>query len=464
MRGWFKNLFFSGRYDAARTRDPVRGTIRAQVGDAADELSATEREQIVNWARDRLANDGALAEIVEAYDVYSVGDGILPQPATGDEAWNDAALEVFTQWAKRVDVAGQMDLHCLESCVCRALDVDGEIYVLKLTDNISLPRLKVFETHKICDTNDDPEAGWRQGIQFDLETGTPLAYKFFGGVGQEPIVVPAENVIHVFNRQRVTDIHGVSAVQRALATLTDSNELLALVKTRGKLQQSFALTATSNRAVAAGSTGELVDAARDRTDPDALKAILPGKVALLQDDEKLESFVPNAPDAEFLKAYNGLRKIAAGGLYEFLVEPGSVGGAAMRLVVAKAARLFARRQTVLIREFLDPVYRFVIANAILAGKLAPIENWTAVEWSCPKSVTVDAGRERANDRDDVLNGFNTWTDFYAEQGKNLRRDMRLRASELKMFDELEQEFGLQRGALASRLSLGAGGDEKTGNE
>lgn len=417
----FRSMF--GRYESAQP-SPLRASVGGIPADADAELPAADRERMVNNAREAFANNGFVRDIVACNDIYSVGDGIVPQAATADADWNAAAEDYFARWSRAVSLSGNMTLAEATSLVSRRLDVDGEVYAVKTRDAAGLPRLFFVETHRV-DESGDAERGWRQGIRFSA-LGTPEAYAFFSGSG-ERVELDAAHVIHAFVPETFSSIHGLPQIQHALNSIQDTKEILALVVARGKLQNSFALKSTSDRAAAAGSTAGLVDApavAGKRTDPDELKKIIPARVLNLAANEDVQSLVADAPGTEMLNALALLDRRSCGGvLPPDFFDPSRIGGASVRMVVSKAARHFERRQTQLIDRFLRPVWLFVIGDAIARGRLPARENWTDAEWACPKSITVDAGREAVQDRLDVLGGFCSWEDYFAARGKDWRKEL-----------------------------------------
>ena len=105
----------------------------------------------------------------------------------------------------------------------------------------------------------------------------------------------------------------------------------------------------------------------------------------------------------------------------------------MRLVVAKADRQFKQMQTVLINRFLTPLWGYVIGQGIANGDLPANDNWTRVMWTTPRRVTVDAGRDAAQNRADIEMGIKTFGENAQEEGEHLSSLIRRRASEAKMF-------------------------------
>jgi hypothetical protein len=84
--------------------------------------------------------------------------------------------------------------------------------------------------------------------------------------------------------------------------------------------------------------------------------------------------------------------------FEFAADSSKIGGAGVRLVVAKAERRFSYRQLVLIQRLIQPVWFYVIGDAIDRGELEPAPNWWRISCVTPRRVTTDAGREAQQNR------------------------------------------------------------------
>ncbi|MCD8284096.1 MAG: phage portal protein [Opitutae bacterium] len=457
----FFGLFRGGLYDSAK-QSPARAPKKLAVEDARNELPPRDRLTMISAARDLVRNHGFARELVSAMDIYSVGDGIFPQPGSADPKWNEKAEEYFRNWSKDPEITGRFSFAKCLSMVCRALDVDGEIFAIK-TGFPGSPKLQFIEAHR-CGGKYDAEANIFDGIQYDVLTGVPMSYCFDTGVGALPgrLDVPANLVIHVFVAERFSDAHGVPQIQHAVNSLQDAAELIAIEKRSVKSINDLGLVIESDRVLTdAGSKdftfgvesgGESGEAAS--TDPDALKRILGGgKIGKLALGEKLHALESQRPSPTFTGFLDYVLKDSALGNipYEFVADSSKIGGAGVRLIVGRAARKFARRQQDLIEMFLNPVWKFVIGDAITAGRLEAVENWTSVEWSCPKKVTVDAGREAAQDRADVLGGFSSIEDYYAERGMSYKAEVRRVAAAVKLARDTAKEFGVPEGAIFEGL-------------
>ena len=71
-----------------------------------------------------------------------------------------------------------------------------------------------------------------------------------------------------------------------------------------------------------------------------------------------------------------------------------------------------------------------------------MENWTEVNFTTPRRVTVDAGREAQQNRSDVEAGLKTLSDHFAELGMDIHEEVEKRAQEMKLIEETAQRYGL----------------------
>ena len=102
---------------------------------------------------------------------------------------------------------------------------------------------------------------------------------------------------------------------------------------------------------------------------------------------------------------------------------------------AKAARVFGKYQNVIIEQFCVPTWGYIIGQGIAAGELPDDPMWNEVSWTTPKSVTVDAGRDAANDRNDVEMGLLSMSELYAQRGLDFRTEMDKRANDMAFIIE-----------------------------
>lgn len=128
--------------------------------------------------------------------------------------------------------------------------------------------------------------------------------------------------------------------------------------------------------------------------------------------------------------------------FEFTADSSKIGGAGVRLVVAKADRRFSFRQMILIQRFIRPVWFYVIGDAIARGELEAVPNWWRISCVTPRRVTTDAGREAQQNRADVEMGLKTISDHYEELGADFGEEIERRARDIKMILEAAERHGV----------------------
>jgi hypothetical protein len=169
-----------------------------------------------------------------------------------------------------------------------------------------------------------------------------------------------------------------------------------------------------------------------------------GKLIVLEPNEKLEHQESKRPSQTFNGFVTELqRDIAFGSLpFEFVANPQALGGASIRLVTAKAARVFGKYQTVIIETFCQPTWDYIIADGIASGAIPDDPKWYAASWTTPKSVTVDGGRDAANDRADVELGLLSMSELYAQRGLDFKQELSKRADDMNFVIGLAKDKGL----------------------
>ena len=319
------------------------------------------------------------------------------------------------------------------------MDVDGEYFVHKTKNRDGALRLQLIESHRIgdADRNDTED-----GIGFD-DFGAPAFYRVLlddGGCKD----VPAHLMLHVFEPEYASAVRQAPALQHSINHLLDEMELLALEKHAVKDNADVSRILKTER----GELDEDGDFAigkpadGEKSEPGALQKIMGGKLVALKPGESLDSFAPNRPSPTFTGFLEHLRRDSALGHipFEFAADSSKVGGAGVRLVVAKADRRFSYRQLILIERFLKPVWFFVIGDAIAKGRLDAVPDWTKVAFTTPRRITVDAGREAQQNRADIELGIKSLSEHFAELGMDFSEEMEIRAQNARALLDLAAKY------------------------
>jgi capsid protein len=426
-------------YDAANW-SPSRGRVPgSSPRDAKLDLSPAVRTELVRRSRYLHRNSGFVRELVSNMAIYSTGDGIRPQAQSPDAAWNRRAEDLFREWAARCEVTGRFSFEECQALVCRGMDVDGEYFVLKTRDGFGRPVIQLIETHRVG----DPSGETVDGVMLD-RTGSPVSYRLLEDDGHRDI--PAASILHIFEPESASAVRSAPTIQHSINHVLDEIELLALEKHAVKDNADVARILKTERADL-GDNGDFSLGTPDQTqasDPTQLQKIIGGKLVALKPDESLDSFQSNRPSPTFTGFLQHLRRDSALGVlpYEFAADSSMIGGAGVRLIVAKADRRFSYRQLILINRLIEPVWAYVIGDAITRGELEPVPQWWRIACTTPKKVSVDAGREAQQNRADVEMGLKTISQSYGELGLDFEEEMRTRARNARFLVDLAEEFSI----------------------
>lgn len=431
IRKFLSGIFYSigDAFDSAKV-SPRRGTPPgAYPTDAKNELPSYTRNELVRRARYLEKNSGHIRGTLRDMKVYGIGDGIRPNAKSPNSEWNRRAEEYFRNWARKCDITNRFSFREIQGLVSRAIDVDGEIFAIKTFDAQKRPKIQILETHRLA--NEPPEEGVQGGIKFG-RFGDPLFYYFKSSDDTSVRKLPASAVLHIFEPERVSYIRAFPGIQHSILDVLDRNEILSLEKHKVKLISDIARIITSENANIDDSDFSINagNCESRETNPRDIEKKFGGKSFRLNPGEKIEAFESNIPSPTFSGFLAELQRSGSLGVlpYEFAVDPSSVGGAGVRLVLSKAQRYIDDRGRTLDERLNYPLWMFVIGHAIKMGELENQLGWHKVAWTHPKRATVDAGREEQQQRLNVEAGLKTLENAYSELGLDFEDEMQTRAS------------------------------------
>ena len=426
----------------SRKRPVIYG---AHARDSRLDLNEATRVELLKLARHMYRNVGLIKGAVDSIATYSIGPGLRPQYRGADQDFGRLCEEYWRDVVvPSPEVTGRMTWTDLLLSLSRSIDVDGDVFVVMTEKG----KLQVVEGHRVCEGDD---YGTADGV-FLGKLGEPTAYLVQTGELYRKLT--SDTVIHLMEMERPDQIRGGSALARALNHVRDLKMLGEFEKDALKLQGSIAAVITTDQGdelagqggffgtVQSQDSGESTIAREEITSSATIPRLSPG--------EKIEMIGPNRPHAGFEPFAKFLIRDVAMGLglpVEFVYDPASVGGAGMRFIVAKAQRRFEQRQRLLIDRFCNRAWRFFIGGAIANGDLPAVEDYAKVTWQTPKSLTVDAGREAQQAREDYKAGLSSLQDYFGELGQDWEEQVRQIAK--------EREFVASIGTVAPQTDVSA---------
>lgn len=417
-----------------------RAAIYGTAVDFSVDYTATDRLEMIKRLRYGERNCGMVRQILGDYVTYVVGDGITIQCHSADQDKAAVYEEAFAEAAKQLDLSGRFSWVDIQRILLRGALRDCDSFGILTADELSNPKVQLVEAHKVGNPEGVPTPeGMIDGVRFD-SLGRVVSYNFLqpNKVSRE---IPANSVLHICEQDYSSGARGLPLLQHSWADIQSEDELLKLEMLAVRNDADFTRVLNKQGGFVAGQLKD--EMGTSGSNGETLARKLGGKLAVLEPGEQLSSLESKRPNNNFVSFLKAIQSDIARGTipYEFS-NPAEAGGAALRLIAAKADRAFGRWQTILIEKFIVPIYRYVIGTKIARGELPDAPDWWKVSCTTPKRLTIDAGRDAAQDRADVELGLLSMSELYAQRGLDLRTEMVKRAKDFRFIKELADAEGL----------------------
>ena len=418
-----------------------RAAVYGTAVDFSADYTPADRLEMIKRLRYGERNCGLVRQIFGDFVTYVVGDGITHQSNCADPQKAALYEEAFTQAAKSLDLSGRFSWVEIKRILLRGAIRDGDSFAILTVDQDGQPKIQMVEGHRVGNpVGETVPAGMIDGVQFD-SVGRIQGFNFLQGTNTNR-KIPASSVRQICEQDYSSGSRGLPLLQHSWTDIQSEDQLLKLEMLAVQNDADFTRVLHKQGGFVAGQLKD--EMGGSGSNGEVLARKLGGKLAVLEPGESLTSIGSNRPSNNFVAFLEAVQKDIARGTipYEFTSNPGQAGGAALRLIAAKADRIFSRWQTILIEKLCTPVYLYVIGTKIANGELPDSPDWWKVSWTTPKRLTIDAGRDAAADRADVELGLLSMSELYAQRGLDLRTEMTKRAADFKFIMQLAEKEGI----------------------
>lgn len=410
-------------------------------------------------ARELRRNNAYAHRAVQVLTTNVVGSGIKPVFKMPNKALKTFFVDSWNKWANsstQCDWDNCQNLQGLQSQIFEAVVESGECFILRkrLSRAPGVPlRLQILEAD-FLDISDDRDLAnkgrIRQGIEFN-STGERVAYHFFrnhpgetgtirtGTKADDKVRIPADQVIHVFEKKRPGQIRGVTWLHPVMVRLRDLDIFQDASLRKQQISACFA-------AFVYNATGESLD----NTDPnkndstwDLLEKLDSGTIEHLPPGFDIRFSDPPQSDTypDFVRTE--LRSIASGlGItYEELTQDYSnVNFSSGRMGFLSFQRNIKRWQNeIMVTQVLNKIFDWFV-DSIQFSPGAQNYNINpdriTASWTTPAREMIDPSKEFPAANDAVKAGFKSISEVIRSMGYNPDEVFEERAEELKKLKEL----------------------------
>jgi capsid protein len=431
--GWQSTMFSNSR----------RAIFGQAPGDLRQDLTPWNRMAMIRKCRWAERNSGLFKQILNDMVLYSVGDGIKAQSHASTPEMQEVYEAYFAERAKRIDITNRFSFYQAQAILLRGMIRDGDSFAAKVRNAQGEAKLQLMEAHRVGDPLDETTVipGIHDGIIYG-PYGEYTAVNVYKSDGSNRQIL-AQSMMHVVDHEYASGCRGVPLMQSSINHIQDEMEILALELQAVKDNGDVVRTIQKQGGVLDQDTANELGALNTPSYT-SIANTMGGKLLVLDQGESMTSYQSQRPNSTFVGFLAALERSIAQGIlpYEFVGDSSKLGGATVRLVTAKAGRVFSKYQGIIIETFCVPTWGYIIGQGIAAGEIPDDPHWTRVSWTTPKSVTVDAGREAANDRADVEMGLLSMSELYAQRGLDFRTEMDKRAADMVHIQNLAKQYGI----------------------
>ena len=462
IRGFFGFSRAANAYPASKVDDqyPARPELSL---DQKDMLGRMEHKQLLNSAR-HIYNaypmvSGAINDIAN----HVIGNGWQPQFKGTDEQWGDKAESWLKEFYKVADVRGfpyslRSDLYVGVISLLR----DGEFFIYKTANAQGYPMIQFLESHRIGNRYNQasgkvvfgPYAGLtqRNGIAYN-EFSRPVAYQFLGDKPEDDEWIPADRLQHIFDPKWFSQGRGISPLVYGLLDWLDVHGWRQNEKMAQMIISSIALIEANEEGAPKGLQARMAEAAAgvtgDTEGPTKplIESFKQGMNRFIKINgsniKALEAQRPSAQQADFeQRVLRGCFR-ALGWTYEQGLDSKGQGGANVRRDVAQNQKSVEHMQQVIEMPWIRIiVYALSAANALGALIDESGEPFELVgdyyKWrpQLPQKMTVDHGRDRRVDMEEIRSGARTMIQDIRDRGGDERDHLREQVKFYKMKREI----------------------------
>lgn len=371
-----------------------------------------------------------------------------------DTVANKMIEAAWMAWSKKSSYDGQMSLLDIERVVVESVARDGEILIRRIrgknAGNKYNYSLQMIEADHLDETYNDPSKNIKMGIQYD-DIGKPINYyiwKYHPGdylfnsmQRNERLIIPADEILHLYLKERPSQSRGVPWMHAAMTRLNNLGgyEEAEIIAARvGASKMGFITTPAP----------EDYDGEVDENGNRIMEAE-PGTFEHLNVGEDIKFFDPTHPGGNFGPFMKSTLRGIAGGLnvsYAALANDlESVNFSSMRYGAIEERDDWMTLQSWFIHNFCIMVYEDFLDMALLSAAIplpyAKYDKYNAPVFQGRRWQWVDPLKDVEANVRAVEQGLKTRSQVLMEQGLDF----------YEVVDELakEQEYLKSKGILIS---------------
>lgn len=426
-------------YEGAKTGRRTGGWITGSTSADAEVSSSAVR--LRDRARALVRDNPYAARACDTFVANVVGTGITVKAGSAQEAW--------TRWVNQCDADGLLDFYGIQSLVMRCMFESGECLIRfrerRPEDGLVVPlQLQVLEPDYLDDrkTGALKGGGWIiGGVEYDA-IGRRVAYHLYTqhpgdsanrGASIESRRIPADQVLHIFERKRPGQTRGVTRMAPILLKMRDLDDYEEAELVRKGIESCFAAIVTSED-TGNGLTEGTTDANGNR-----IETLGAGLIQYLKPGQEVTFGAPAAGGDYGAYTKTQLRAIASGMGITYEQMTGDLEGVNYSSIRAGLVEFYKTvdmlQWHVLVPMMLQPIWQRW-ADTAYAVKAIKEKAVAIPQWTPPKRQWVDPLKDVNAARNEIGAGITSISETIRARGEDPERVFREISEERKLLAKL----------------------------
>lgn len=398
-------------------------------------VSPPEWRDMLQFSRGLFAQEGDLGGAIIAKASYTVGEWI-PKHTGSNTKWGQEAAEFLTeQFYPLGDLRGDAyDFPTAMWVDAVATDVDGDSLCVLTETGDHFPAYKMYSASDVGSGTSDGEitegrfkgAKVQNGVIFGTRRSKrPLGYRLLGDESGSWTDISARDCQMIFEPQWQAQGRGVPPMGRSILSLLHRQDINGFILEGIKRANSVGLIIKNQDGAAETSESRFDDNYTSGAQDDIYTETINGVLDYYYKagaDEGLEFANDSRPSpntTEFLR-YLVLCALYALSWPAQLMDPSQIGGASVRIIQDQARNAIRRRQRTVKKRSLR-IIRYALAKAMKHGRISRNDDdWWKWEFQAPPRLTVDQGHDHKIDKENLLLGTVSETEYCAKLGSDRR--------------------------------------------
>ena len=413
-----------------------------------------DRIALIKQMRDLRQNFGLFNGMIRKLSMYAFGR-LRYQARTGDKVIDDQYEQYLSACFANCDLSGRHNLRKMIDIAFQSMLCDGDYGLKWQRDRAGELKLTGIEADRIGGIYMQKTAeDYFQGVTIDEVTGQPLTYQTFyrtkAGTYIDPVDVPAQDLIHVFNPERYNEYRGVTPFASVINEARDLKELMEALRIGTKFENyhsAIQYTASGlpldDPASFFTSQNGVNNETNSSGSPLAEQDIRFGKIQVAPIGSKVEFLKSDRPSGTLQSYMESLIRLIGAPLnmpFGFLYNLSGMAGPAVRMDSGQAQRAIWLLQENMEERALNRIKNTYLMDGFARGIIKYIPGWQGGKWQYPAWPTIDGGRDSAAGIAEWRAGLGSKDIWWNEQGEDAEEQEGIILEETKRTLDSAQEL------------------------